>query len=271
MKTLYVSDLDGTLLRRDQTLSEFTVRTINTLIEKGLLFSYATARSIVTASRVTEGLKLRLPVIVHNGGFIRQADSGEIVAGNYFGKEFQNVLADLLENEIFPLVYSMNDGQEKFRYLPQKATVGMQDFLATRQNDPRELAVHDAESLFLGQPYYITCVGEPEQLMPFYEKYKNHLHCILYREIYSGNLFLEFMPKEASKSNAALQLKQILGCDKLVVFGDGKNDMDLFRAADESYAVENADDELKEVATAIIGINQADSVARWLLENGDLV
>lgn len=33
MKTLYVSDLDGTLLRSDETLSPFTCRTIHDLVE----------------------------------------------------------------------------------------------------------------------------------------------------------------------------------------------------------------------------------------------
>ena len=35
-KTLYVSDLDGTLLRRDQTVSPFTAETINTLTARGM-------------------------------------------------------------------------------------------------------------------------------------------------------------------------------------------------------------------------------------------
>ena len=54
-KTLYVSDLDGTLLRHDQTVSPFTAETINTLTARGMLFSYATARSLVTAKTVTKG------------------------------------------------------------------------------------------------------------------------------------------------------------------------------------------------------------------------
>ncbi|MBQ5325810.1 MAG: HAD hydrolase family protein, partial [Oscillospiraceae bacterium] len=43
MKTLYISDLDGTLLNSDAEISSFTANALNSLIEKGLLFSYATA------------------------------------------------------------------------------------------------------------------------------------------------------------------------------------------------------------------------------------
>lgn len=267
MKTLYLSDLDGTLLQRDQTLSEFTLHTIDSLVERGMMFSYATARSIVTAGKVTRGLRLEVPVIVHNGAFIRHPGTGEVVQGFYLGEEGRRVLEDLTWNGVYPLVYSMNHGQEKFRYVSDKMTPGMKRFLGTRQNDPRAWPVRDVEELFRGEPYYITCVDEPEKLRHLYERYKDALRCILYTEIYSGDLFLELMPKAASKANAAVQLKTLLGCDRLVVFGDGKNDLDLFRAADEAYAVENADEEVKALATAVIGSNQDDGVARWLLEN----
>ena len=75
------------------------------------------------------------------------------------------------------------------------------------------------------------------------------------------------MPLEASKSRAIAQLKKLLGCDKLVVFGDAINDLDMFQIADEAYAVENACPELKEAATAIIAANDEDGVARWLAEH----
>lgn len=75
---------------------------------------------------------------------------------------------------------------------------------------------------------------------------------------------LEIMPLAASKSNAIKQLQKLLKCDKLVVFGDGKNDIDMFELADESYAVQNAHEELKKYATAIISSNDEDAVAHWL-------
>ena len=75
------------------------------------------------------------------------------------------------------------------------------------------------------------------------------------------------MPKAATKANAIAELKNFLGCDKVVCFGDGINDISMFNIADESYAVENAEDELKNIADAVIDSNENDGVAKWLLEN----
>lgn len=75
------------------------------------------------------------------------------------------------------------------------------------------------------------------------------------------------MPKAASKSNAILQLKKLMECDRVAAFGDGRNDIDMFAIADTCYAVANAVDELKELATAVIGSNNEDGVAKWLEAN----
>jgi 5-amino-6-(5-phospho-D-ribitylamino)uracil phosphatase len=42
-RPLLVSDLDGTLLRPDGTLSDLTSRVINSYVAEGGLFTYATA------------------------------------------------------------------------------------------------------------------------------------------------------------------------------------------------------------------------------------
>lgn len=92
-------------------------------------------------------------------------------------------------------------------------------------------------------------------------------HCVYHTDIYTNEQWLEIMPKAASKSNAVKQLEEYLGCDKLIVFGDGQNDIDMFEAADESYAVENAHDVLKKKATSVILSNNDDGVAKWLEAN----
>lgn len=118
-----------------------------------------------------------------------------------------------------------------------------------------------------GNIFYITCIGVPEKLEPLYEKYRDSFHCVYQKDIYTKEQWLEIMPRAASKSNAVMQLKKQLGCDRLIVFGDGKNDIDMFEVADECYAVRNAHGELKKRATAIIESNDEDGVARWLMRN----
>ena len=103
-KTLYISDLDGTLLRLDETVSAFTAETVNRLEAEGILFSYATARSYLTASKVTAGITARLPVIVYNGAFIIDSGTRAILSSTYFTEaEAEEIEGILLRSQIFPL------------------------------------------------------------------------------------------------------------------------------------------------------------------------
>ena len=56
MHTLYVTDLDGTLLNSSDKISQYSIEIINGLVAKGMQFTYATARSLVSASMVAKGL-----------------------------------------------------------------------------------------------------------------------------------------------------------------------------------------------------------------------
>ena len=79
LNTMVISDLDGTLLRSDVRLSEFTVAAVNSLIRRGVNFTYATARSLNSALRLTKELTLSLPVITYNGACIKSPETGEII------------------------------------------------------------------------------------------------------------------------------------------------------------------------------------------------
>ena len=264
MKTLYVSDLDGTLLTSDVTLSAYTCETLNRLTEQGMLFSYATARSYITARKVTEGLNAHFPLIVYNGVFIVDNTHGNIIISNYFSDDINETIADILSHGVYPIVYSVIDEKEKFSYVKGRLSRGTAKFVSSRKDDIRDNPVESEEGLFLGRIFYITCIDDEEKLAPLYEKYKDVHHCVFPKDIYSGEQWLEMMPKGASKAAAARQLMEHLGCERLVAFGDGKNDIELFGAADESCAVENADEELKAAATHIIGSNNADGVVKWI-------
>ena len=268
MKTLYVSDLDGTLLRSDQKTSEYTNETINALVRDGMLFSYATARSWHTAHKVTDGLTAAFPLIVYNGAFIRDNASGKLLAENFFEKACAvKLVTELTESGVRPIVYAFVEGEEKFSYQKDIINAPTRDFVFSRAGDSRDRPVSGREELTAGEIFYIVCIDEPERLLPFFERCRELYHCVYQRDIYSGEQWLEIMPREASKSHAIIQLKTLLGCGRLVVFGDGINDLDMFHIADEAYAVENAVPELKAAATAVIGSNDEDGVAKWLSAN----
>lgn len=267
MKTLYVSDLDGTLLRNNEKTSAFTNKVINDLTERGMFFSYATARSLITAQKATAGILAKIPLIVYNGAFVMDNATKDILIANYFDHSANELLDDLFQNEVYPIVYAYIDGKEKFSFVPALCTTGMQKFLNSRKGDIRTNAVDAVTDLKAGSLFYITCIDAPHKLQPLYEKYKSRFHCVYQTDIYTNEQWLEIMPLNASKANAARQLKALLGCEKIVAFGDGKNDMDLFELADESYAVENAHEDLKKYATAIILSNEKDGVARWFTQN----
>lgn len=267
MKTLYVSDLDGTLLRSAAALSPYTCEVIGRLTAAGMLFSYATARSYTTAVKVTKGLDAKIPLIVYNGAFIIDNVTGRTLQANFFGEDGRMLLQDLIAHEVYPIVYAVIEGKEKFSYCPAKCTKETLAFTASRRGDPRDHPTEDLAALFLGEIFYFTCIGEEEKLAPLFQKYQHQYHCVFQREVYTGDLWLEIMPKAASKANAVRQLKKILQCDRVTAFGDGKNDLDMFEIADEGYAVANAAEELKRAAAAVIGSNDEDGVARWLEEH----
>ena len=264
-KTLYISDLDGTLLTSGQFVSRKSFETLNRLSERGLLFTYATARSLRTASKVTAGLNVKIPVIVNNGVFIVDSRSGEKLVKNIFSAEqAEDIFQTLAGFGIDPLVYSVIDGTEKFSYIPKKLTRAMRDFLDTRKGDPRHRPLSGEIGILDGETFYFACMDESGSMSEAYEKLKSRYYCVYSKDIYSGDQWLEIMPKTATKANAAVQLKKLLGCDKLVVFGDGVNDIPLFEASDECCAVSNAAPELKAIAGTIIGSNNEDSVAEYI-------
>lgn len=264
MTTLYVSDLDGTLLNSNQALSPFTIQTINQLVSDGMLFSYATARSYQTAKKVTQGLQAPFPLIVYNGACVRDNVSGEILLSHCFQEDIHLLLDHFLNNHLYPIVYAFIDGEEKFSFIPEKCTPGMLEFIESRKGDPRIRIIHHPKDFYVGQIFYVTLIDETDKLKPFYEYYQKQYHCLFQKDIYTNQQWLEIMPQGTSKAHAIEQLKHIYHYDRLVVFGDGENDIEMFQLADEAYAVDNAHEKLKAIATQIIPSNDQDGVAQFL-------
>lgn len=269
-KILYVTDLDGTLLNQKDRINEKSLEIINGRVEEGMLFTYATARSLVSASVVTEGLTTKIPVIAYNGAFIFQPDTGEILSREDFGRDERAHAAEVIRaNGVWPLVYAFVDGVERVSWLSGRENDGIRRYLSLRKGDRRLRPVEDDEKLYQGEIFYFTCIGEKEELWPVYDilSKDERYRCTIQQELYRPEYFCEVMPVGATKANAIRKLKKIWNCDRVVSFGDAVNDIPMFEISDECYAVENAVEKLKAAATGIIDSNENDGVARWLKEH----
>jgi len=100
VKTLYLSDLDGTLLRPDVMVSPYTAEVINRFVRSDGNFSYATARSIITASKATAGLDTGFPVITHNGTFIINNATKEFLSSNFFSADEAAYIRNAVANAV---------------------------------------------------------------------------------------------------------------------------------------------------------------------------
>ncbi|MBR3700322.1 MAG: HAD hydrolase family protein [Clostridiales bacterium] len=266
-KTLYVSDLDGTLMHKDLKISDFSVKTINALVGKGVAFTYATARSISSAGTITKDLKLKLPVITRNGAVLADNNTGKIIEKALFTEKEVEMLKDMLPElpkTGFVSCYFGDDMKKVFA--GSLHTAELQGYLDYYKDDPSVVSVSDLSEMFMGNPGYVTIIGDKDEIEPLYIRTREYKgwECLFQKDIYRDEYWLEIAPRNSTKAKSILKLKEEYGFDKLVVFGDSVNDIPMFKIADEAYAVSNAVDELKALATGIIGNNEEDAVAVYL-------
>lgn len=271
MKTLYISDLDGTLLDNNAEVSGKTAEVINKLIARGMAFTYATARSWHSAGVITRGLNLTLPAVTYNGAFLVQPKSGEVLRSfTLDGAHAGYAVETLSRLGLSPLIYSIVSGAEKVMWLRGRESAGTKRYLDSRDGDGRLLPVDTREDLIQGTAFYLTVIGEKHELTHAFEIFSengNFTVNFLADAYKNDEYWLELYHRAAGKASGISRLKEILGYGKTVCFGDNLNDLSMFLAADECYATGNAVSELKEIATGIIGKNTENGVAKWLENN----
>ncbi|HTL40645.1 MAG TPA: HAD family hydrolase [Pseudolysinimonas sp.] len=268
--TLFVTDLDFTLLRADATLSAFTVETINDLISHGLQFTYATARSHGSAHRATRALRLELPVITYGGTMTVDPRSGTPSAVRTVPAAVVDGILRETERAggLAPLLHTYRDGTDRIAWRADRVTDGVRHFVEPRRGDARLTPVQRWSDDDLSGAYYVSLIGARDEVTALHARLADRIAgcaAILSEDPYApGVHWLEIHSALGSKGVAAAALAADLGLERIVAFGDNHADIALFEAADTGYAVDNAVPELQRVATALIGHHETDAVARWL-------
>ena len=263
MKTLYVTDLDGTLLTNKGGLKDRAAEMIKRMSDKGVLFTYATARRFISAGFIMQKAEIKLPVITMNGVIIADGQSGEIIKLNGFKEgQLEEAKAAVREYGDTPLVYTFIDGVQRVNYLKDN-TSHIKNYLKNKKNDKTLHPCKSYDELFEGEIHYLTFINPviPKEVREKLFSKENGFGTNGYFDVYyKEDFWFEVFSSGASKSNGVLQLKEMLGADEVVCFGDNMNDLPMFEVSDRCCAVANAIKEVKDAASVVINSNENISV-----------
>ena len=246
--------MDGTLFRNDKTVSNHSKETIIRAQKKGILFGISTSRALVNVEKFLDGIYP--DIMITNGGalaYYREKDgSTKKIYDSEFTKEETRMLIDkafevLGEKTIISLdnekgLYS-NAGEEEFgdKFYTQ---IDFNNFNEAAMKICIKTLDKDAVEKI------ISTVGkENVDYLPF-----------------SDIPWYKITNKNATKEKAILAVSDALKIPtkEMVAFGDDFNDIGMLKLCGRGIAMENAIEEVKDIADEICSSNEKDGLAEWI-------
>lgn len=275
-KSLYVSDLDGTLLDGSGKLSDFSRENLTRLLEDGLNFTIASARAINEIQPVLGDLPIRLPVIAINGAYLSDYKTGKHLIINSMEKSAAHAIFDIIrKHNLWPFVCTFNGSEDCLYYqsLPHPAMHWYCRAL-TELGDIRLRETQNLAGTLKETVISLAVMGDKEPVGEIAEilakEFPGQLENFYFENPYSpGYWWLTIHDKKACKSIAIRELMEMTGFarEHLTVFGDHINDIRMMEQAGTAVAVANAEEEVKNTADLIIGPNDQDSVVRYIMDH----
>lgn len=272
-RTLYVSDLDGTLLGPDSRVGAESARLLSELAGRGAMITVATARTPATVQVLMADTGLRLPAIVMTGAAMWDTGRRRYVATSYLDPGVAvDVLGVFRRHGLSPFCYTLDDAESSVLdvYHAPKLTHAESRFVGERNGLVLKKFHYQAPLSVrstVERSMLIFGIGPREVTRAVAAELEGVEGCSFssYDDIFNRSTgYVEVFAAGVSKASAVKRLAEATGADEIVAFGDNLNDLPLFEAADRAYAVANAVEETRRAATGVIGPNSEDAVARFI-------
>lgn len=266
--TLFVSDLDGTLLNNKAQISKESAILLNKSIENGINFTIATARTPATIINILKDINIKLPIITMNGSAIYDIKSNKYLDFISLPKKKGLEIYKLIKSfNINAFVYTIHN-DHLYVYHDKLIHPYQLKFYNLRKNTKYKTFLQE-ELNPNSDVLYFTIMDYEDKINAIYNKLKsfNDLYIVKYRDTYDKDIFnLEIYDVKSSKANSIELIKDKYNFENLISFGDNLNDIPMFNISDECYAVENAVQDLKDISTKVIGKNTDNSVAKFIYD-----
>lgn len=266
---LFVTDLDGTFINSNRQVTKESREIINRLIEKGINFTVATARTPATAVEILQDLNLKLPVALMNGVLIYDTKELKYIDIKEIDKKSTHKVLDIFNKfNKNPLVYGIKDNhlwvyhkefEYPYEYNFYKERTGKKLKTFVKVKDYKESICESNIINFVAFDSYEKIKAIAEEI-----KCIEGITVNYYEDVYEDCYFLEAYSNKASKANGIKYLSKYIDYSKVICFGDNLNDIPMFELADEAYATANAAEGIKKIATSVIGSCDDNGVANFL-------
>ena len=271
---LIATDMDGTLLDpKGQVDIPRLEKILDQLEERGIRFVIATGNEIHRVKQLLGHLTERVVLIVANGA--RIFEGNQLLQAQTWDDDMVNRALEFFKGRECQdqfVVTSMNGGFVKegtvFTQLENFMTPEMIELFYQRMNFVEELESH----LFGGVLKMSLVVGEERSdsvLEEINQLFNGHVQAVS-----SGYGCIDILQAGIHKAWGLQELlkRWDIKAEEIMAFGDSENDVEMLQLAGIAYAMENADDKAKAVATDFAPSNSQAGVYQVLedwLEKGE--
>ena len=265
---LICTDLDGTLLKGDKTVSRENFEAIEYFKANGGLFSFVTGRMPVTTKKIIDMIKPNCPFGCINGGGLYDFEKKKYVWRTYLSPEFVH-LVKCAEEHIENIGYQANTFDEVIFCRENSAMARFR--LLTGAPDIRQSVD------MIEEPVAKIVFGDenPENINLIEKLCLSHPLAHMFSFVRSERTLFEILPKGISKATSLEKLAIHMGIsdEKTVALGDYNNDVEMLKRAGVGVAVANACPEAKAAADYVTVSNEESAIAKVIcdIESGKIL
>lgn len=250
--------MDGTLLNSKHEVSPQFIQLYKQLQEQDIKFAVASGRQYYSLKERMDAVKDDLIYIAENGAIVM-----------HDGEQLHLVPMD--REVVHEIIQSVRHLDNKYLVLCGRKQAYIEktdpEFMEPFLNHYEKYEVVDdllkvEDDIFL-KLTICDLSGAEENSLPYLKHFGDRLQVKL-----SGEIWIDFNDKQAQKGNALKAVQEKLGIkeEETLAFGDYLNDIELFQHSGYSYAMQNAHEEVKAVATHHAGSNDELGVEKVLEE-----
>lgn len=263
MFRVVASDLDGTLLTPEHSLSPYTKKILHALRNKDIHFVFATGRHHIDVAQMRENMEIDAFMITSNGARVHDS-AGNLIVSHSIEPSIASELAKECVDD--PLVYThIYHGDN---WLINKEDEFSLSFHRDTHFTYQFFNPHDFDTNDIAKIYFTTT---DDALYPHLVKLKNRIEQKFGNKVstaFSTLNCLEVMAENVSKGSALKQVVEKLGftLNDSIAFGDGMNDYEMLKMAGKGCIMKDGSSELKSLLPTheVIGSNADDAVPHYL-------